>query len=417
MNTTVRDTIARLLTDINAITLPGPGTTRPSFSAEESRAHGVIAREAEALGLAVSRDAAGNLFARLAGTDPSRRPLFVGSHLDSVLQGGQYDGAAGVAGAMALVAGLRGAGVVPPMDIVVTVLRAEESVWFPASYIGSRGALGRLTAADLDVRRADTGETLAHHMAEQGIDPQAAIAIQPPAPAQFVEMHIEQGPVLERQEVPFALVHGVRGGLRYRKAEIEGVWAHSGAAPREGRADTVFALSDLIQAADTLWDEHLRAGDDLSVTFGIVDAASPVHAMAKVPGHLGFCLDLRSGRAEVLDRVNAELASVIAGIEARRKGIRFVLGDMSRSSPATLSPALVAGIDRAARAEGFTPPQMLSGGGHDAAAFAAAGWDSAMIFLRNWNGSHCPEELMREDDLAAAVEAMIRFVRDGGLAR
>jgi N-carbamoyl-L-amino-acid hydrolase len=412
MTDTAATTIARLTERINAISLPGPGFTRPSYSDEESAAHRVIEDEAQALGLAVSRDAAGNLFARLRGRDAQRRPLFVGSHLDTVGQGGAWDGTAGVAGAMALVAGLVRDGVTPASDIVVTVTRAEESVWFPGSYIGSRGAVGRLGADDLALCRSDSGETLAEHMRRQGLDPEAAVAAPGLPPARFVEFHIEQGPVLERRGLPFALVGAVRGGLRYRTARIHGIWAHSGGAPREGRADTVFAFSDLVQALDRLWAERLAAGDDLAVTFGIVDAASPVHAMAKVPGRLGFCLDLRSGEAAVLEDVNRALLDIVAGIEAARPGIRFDLGPISRSAPARLSAGLVAGLDRAARAAGHRPPHLLSGGGHDAAAFAAAGWDSAMIFLRNWNGSHCPEEGMDPADLAAAVGVLDRFVRD-----
>lgn len=399
--TVIRTTIDRVLTRINAIGRDGEGWTRPSYSDLETEAHAVVEEEAMALGLAVTRDAAGNLFARLPGRDRAAPAIHVGSHLDTVAQGGAYDGPAGVAGALALVAALVKDGQVPPVDIVVTVTRAEESVWFPASYLGSRGALGRLTRADLEVRRADTGRTLAAHMRDQGLDPEAALQAPPPAPARFVEMHIEQGPVLHEAGEALAVVTAVRGGLRYRSAQVHGVWAHSGGAPRGLRADAVVALADLIHAMDAVWAALLEEGCDLAVTFGRVDAAGPLHAMAKVAGQAGFCLDLRSDDAAVLEEADRRLRAVITGIETARPGIRFDLGPQSRSTPVALSPAW------ADRLTADTPlRRMLSGGGHDAAAFAAAGWDSTMIFLRNWNGSHCPEEGMDPADLAEAVRVL-----------
>ncbi len=160
----IKETVERLLDRINAISAPGPGYTRPSYSDLESDAHRVIAEEAEALGLEVTRDAALNLFACLPGRDRNAPALHIGSHLDTVPMGGAYDGTAGVVGAMALATAFVKSGEAPPADIVVTVTRAEESVWFPVSYVGSRAALGRLTAPEMQARRADSGRTLADQL-------------------------------------------------------------------------------------------------------------------------------------------------------------------------------------------------------------------------------------------------------------
>ena len=405
MSHIIRKTIERLLEEINAISAPGPGFTRPSYSALESAAHAVIERYSDELGMKVWRDAGLNLFARLPGRDPSAEPIFVGSHLDTVPMGGAYDGVAGVAGAMALAASFIERGEAPPADVVVIVTRAEESVWFPVSYIGSRAALGRLSAEELQARRSDTGRTLREHMIEEGGDPDAVLRGPGLPPATFIEMHIEQGPILFDAAEPFALVNGVRGGLRYRAARIEGVWAHSGGAPRHLRSDAVFALADLVTALDVLWADTLEEGKDLAVTFGRVDAASPEHAFAKVPGRVEFCVDLRSGDAATLHAIDRSLKDIVASIEQKR-GVKFVLGEQSRSRPSSLSGPLAKRITKAARRLGTTPRQMLSGGGHDAAAFAQAGWDSVMVFLRNWNGSHNPDEGMDPADLVDAVRAV-----------
>lgn len=402
----IAQTIARVLERVNAISAGGPGFTRPSYSALESQAHAVVEAEAVALGCLVRRDAAGNLFATMPGQNRAARPLYIGSHLDTVSQGGAYDGQAGVIGALAVLTAFHSAGLTPPMDLVLTITRAEESVWFPVSYAGSRAALGRLNPEDFDAPRSDTGLSLAEHMALEGFDPEAVRSITPPAPARFLEFHIEQGPVLHDAGEAYAVVDRVRGGLRYRSAEVHGIWAHSGGAPRASRADAVVALAELILSMDAVWDRFLDEGHDLTVTFGKVDAASPQHAMAKVPGHAEFCLDLRSDQTDTLEAANAALLREVARIEKARPGVRFDLGAQTRSAPAQLSGEMARFVTAGAAAQGDDPRHMLSGGGHDAAAFGAAGWDSVMVFIRNWNGSHCPEEGMDEADLARAVGAV-----------
>ncbi|WP_119309712.1 Zn-dependent hydrolase [Cohaesibacter haloalkalitolerans] len=405
MNDVIRETVNRLLQRINAISDPGPGFTRPSYSELESKAHDIVIEEAEALGLTVTRDAGLNLLARLPGIDREATPLYIGSHLDTVPMGGAYDGQAGVAGALALVAAFVKSGQKPKTDIVVTVTRAEESVWFPVSFIGSRGLLGRLDPKDLEATRADTGRTLADHMRELGGDPSSVLKGAELEPAQFIEFHIEQGPVLDDAKEPFGIVNAIRGGLRYREAVIEGEWAHSGGAPRNTRSDVVFALADLIVKMDEHWGKLLEEGADLSVTVGRIDAATPEHAFAKVPGRLEFCIDLRSDDVAVLDRADALLKDEIAAIEQKR-GVTFKLGTQSRSMPTALSQSLGDKIEEAAKAQGLAPRRMRSGGGHDAAAFALAGWDSLMVFIRNWNGSHNPDEAMDPEDLMTAVSVV-----------
>lgn len=402
----IAEILSRVLARVNAITEGGPGWTRPSYSPLESEAHAVIEDEARALGCEIRRDAAGNLFATLPGRDRTATPLYIGSHLDTVSQGGAYDGQAGVIGALAVIAALRAEGITPVSDIVLTVTRAEESVWFPVSYAGSRAGLGRLNPEDFEARRSDTGLSLAEHLKMEGFDPEAVRSIVPPAPARFLEFHIEQGPVLHEAGESYAIVDAVRGGLRYRNAQVHGTWAHSGGAPRASRADAVVAMADLILAMDAVWARMLDAGHDLTVTFGKLDAASPQHAMAKVPGHAGFCLDLRSDEVATLEEADAALQAEITRIEAARPGIRFELGEQSRSAPARLSESMARFVAKGAALQGDSPRRMLSGGGHDAAAFGAAGWDSVMVFIRNWNGSHCPEEAMDEADLARAVAAV-----------
>ncbi len=161
----------------------------------------------------------------------------IGSHLDSVPGGGNFDGAAGVLAGLSVMAGFVEAGLAPERDITLIIIRAEESVWFSASYIGSRAAFGLLKPGELDtVKRSDDGRSLADHMAEAGADLPALRAgtgtLDPGSIAAFIEPHIEQGPMLTMQGRPLAIVTGIRGSARYRHVTITGEYAHSGATPR-----------------------------------------------------------------------------------------------------------------------------------------------------------------------------------------
>ncbi|HET8997469.1 MAG TPA: M20/M25/M40 family metallo-hydrolase, partial [Acetobacteraceae bacterium] len=195
------DLATRLFTALRDATFDGVGITREAYGPGEQKAHALVRSEAEALGLEIANDAAGNLYMTLPGRDRAAKRIVLGSHLDSVPQGGNYDGAAGVLAGLATVAGMRRAGFMPSCDITVLAVRAEEAgAWFPTSFPGSHAALGRLPPEALSLRRMDTGRTLEDHMRELGFDPDAVRAgkrqLGPHNTAAYLELHIEQGPVL-----------------------------------------------------------------------------------------------------------------------------------------------------------------------------------------------------------------------------
>ena len=228
------DLAARLFTELRDAGFDGVGITREAYGPGEQKAHALVRAEAEALGLEIANDAAGNLYMTLPGRDRSAKRIVLGSHLDSVPQGGNYDGAAGVLAGLATVAGMRHAGFVPARDITVLAVRAEEAgAWFPTSYPGSHAALGRLPPEVLSVRRMDTGRTLEEHMRELDFDPDVVRAgkgvLGPHNTAAYLELHIEQGPVLDAQEIPVAIVTGIPGSRRLRAARVVGEYNHSGA--------------------------------------------------------------------------------------------------------------------------------------------------------------------------------------------
>ena len=295
-------------------------------------------------------------------------------------------------------------------------IRAEESAWFGTSYIGSRAALGALPpGATETARRADTGRTLAEHMREAGGDPDA---LDPPfldaaRVHAFLEVHIEQGPVLVEQGLPVGVVTGIRGNRRLPAARCLGAYSHCGGMPRRSRQDAVMATMDLIARLDALWDEREAAGEDFAFTVGKLATDPERHAMTIVPGECRFSLDMRSLDAAFLDRLEGRVSEAAREIEVRR-GVAFDLGEPTRAAPGVLDEAIRAGLLDCARSLGVPHNEMASGASHDSAAFAAAGVATAMLFVRNPNGSHNPDEAMELDDFMAAVNILTRWLATEG---
>jgi len=405
----------RLFDELRQKSFDGVGITREAYGPGERMAHALARREAEALGLEVSADPVGNLHMTLPGQDRAAKRVLLGSHLDSVAQGGNFDGAAGVLAGLAAVAGLKRAGFTPACDVTVIATRAEEAgAWFPTSYPGSRGALGRLKPEELEVKRQDSGRSLAEHMREEGFDPDFAArgekVLTPDNAAAFLEVHIEQGPVLDSEGVPVGIVTGIPGSRRLRQGRVLGEYNHSGGTPRRYRRDAAIALAELAVALDEEWARLEAHGHRLVCTFCTL-ATTAEAGFTKIPGEATFMLDVRSVNPASVDAIFAELARQVTAIEARR-GVRFELGPETGSVAAPMDAALRAGLARAAETLGVPYLEMASGGGHDAAAFAAAGIPSAMLFVRNQNGSHNPHEAMRMEDFAAACSVVTHWLAE-----
>jgi N-carbamoyl-L-amino-acid hydrolase len=410
---------ARLFDTLDKKTRDGAGITRASYGAGEQFAHDLMIDTARKSGLDVSHDAAGNLYLTLKGRDPKAGTFLIASHLDSVPQGGNFDGAAGVIAGMAIVTAWGQAKIVPKCDVAVMAIRAEESTWFPYSYIGSKGALGKLSVEALAVTRADTGRTLAQHIDELGFDSQAVrngkAHFKSNDVKGYVELHIEQGPVLTGTDTPVALVTGIRGSFRYRDAKITGEYGHSGAVPRAYRHDAVVAAADFVTQINKKWIELESQGHDLTVTIGKLFTNPEQHAFSKIAGEVDICIDVRSHSKPTLALVQQYVDGLAAEIASNHK-VRFDLGPLTGSEPALMDAALLRCFDAAAAALSVRHMQMASGAGHDAAVFAAAGIPSAMIFVRNQNGSHNPDEAMEMDDFELAVRVINRGVADLCLA-
>jgi N-carbamoyl-L-amino-acid hydrolase len=390
------------------------GVSRESYGPGEQIAHDLAMQFAREHGLEPTVDFAGNLYLRLSGRNASLPAWITGSHLDSVPEGGNYDGAAGVIAGLVAAAGFRRAGIVPERDVIVMAVRAEEaSSWYGGSHqghIGSRAALGTLMPEELRAAvHSSDGRTLGEHMLETGFDPAAIWSSGPyltPARCHgYLELHIEQGPVLETIGKPVGIVTGIRGSARARNARCIGAYSHSGAVPREYRSDAVLATAALLSRLDDAWTEVQAAGGDLVFTVGKLTTDPDVHGITKVPGETRFVIDLRSQDIHTLEAMTA-CAHRAAEEVGRSRRVRFDLGAFDMSAPAMMDAGLQEALAEGANALGIEAPALASGAGHDAQDFAHAGFRAGMIFVRNAHGSHNPHEAMAIDDFCLGTQTL-----------
>ena len=394
--------------------LDEPGVTRDPYGPGEQRAHATATAVAARLGLRIEADFAANTYMTLPGRDPDAPRVVVGSHLDSVPHGGNFDGAAGVVAGLVAVAALKRLGLAPRCDVTVMAVRAEESVWFQVSYVGSRSALGSLPDGVLDARRIDTGRTLAEHIAECGGDPEAIRArrrfLEPSKLRAFLELHIEQAPSLVEDGMPLAVCTGIPGNFRYPEARIEGRNEHVG-LPKRFRRDAAVAGADFAVALDRVWEEHEARGVPMAATLGRFHTDPALHGMTLVPGLFHFSLDVRAYDEAVLAGLDRRVDEIVAEVERRRR-VRFHLGRKARAAVGVVDPGIKASLEAGARALGLPFAGLGSPASHDAAAFAEAGVRMGMLFVRNRNGSHNPDEAMELDDFLQATSVLALWLAE-----
>ncbi|HEY6926816.1 MAG TPA: Zn-dependent hydrolase [Steroidobacteraceae bacterium] len=404
------DLARSLFEELDRATRRGRGIVRDSYGAGEQAAHDIVRAAAERIGLEVVVDPIGNLFMALPGRDRRAPRILIGSHLDSVPQGGNFDGAAGVVAGVCALAVLRRSGIVPECDIAVMAIRGEESSWFDVSYLGSSGAFGLLDPGCLSVRRSDNGHTLEDTLLERGFDPsvirQGRRILEPRQVRAYLELHIEQGPRLVADGLPAAVVTGIRGCKRFRRASCTGQYGHSGALPRTLRHDAVAATVAFLHHMEEVWTREEQSGSDLLITTGELYTDAAMHAPSKVAGETRFVLDLRSVSEGVMESVAAEARRAAERIGNQYR-VSFDLGAATDSPPAMMDErlrrSLMSLLER--------PLEMPSGAGHDAAVFAKVGIPSAMILVRNDHGSHNPDEAMALEDFAVGTRALIGLLR------
>lgn len=406
---------ARLFDGIAAFSADAAGVSRPAFSSIETKTLKYLEDYAREKGISVQYDAGRNAVFSLPEAADASKYVLVGSHVDSVPNGGNFDGLAGVIAGLLCLARAKHQNVRFTKPVKVIAMRAEESAWFGPCYIASKALLGMLEDDELSAVHKGDGRELGAHMADIGINMnrvrQHMPLIDPKSIESYIELHIEQGPLLIEKNIPAAVVSGIRGNIRHKKVRCIGEPGHSGAVPRAYRKDSVLAMADLLSRLDESWLTILQKGEDLVLTSGMVGTDPEKHALTRIPDLVEFSLDFRSQSAEALNAMRNLLKQEMQSVE-RERGVKFELDVEIYTAPALCDDKIVAGLSASMAKVNLSPFTMPSGGGHDAAVFANAGIPSAMIFVRNRNGSHNPDEAMEISDLIAGTNIIFNYLTE-----
>lgn len=403
----LRADAGRIAADIDALrelTLPDRPYTRRAFTPIYGQGRQWLSAAMADAGLHPETDAGGNLAGRSRETDSSS--VAIGSHIDTVPDGGAYDGVAGVVAGLEVARLIKRRNIDLPFAFEVIDFLSEEPSDFGVSCIGSRAMAGSLSGTDL-ARTDGTGTSLRDALRAVGGRPEAlgAPLRERGSLRAYLELHIEQGPVLERVGAPVAIVTGIVGIRRY-EVRLAGDPSHAGTTPMDTRHDALTGAAELVLAVERLARD--RAGEDGFVgTVGQL-AVTP-NAANVVPGEVTATVEIRAPNDESLDGVQRELEARIGEVTAER-GLALTFAEVSRTPPVELDHDLRTILAQAADAAGVQALQMVSGGGHDAGHVAALA-PSAMLFVPCREGlSHAPGESADPDDIAAGADLMLRVV-------
>lgn len=380
------------------------GISRLYLSPSHKRAADAVAGWMRDAGMAVRMDALGTIVGRYAGSAENSRSLVVGSHIDTVRNAGKYDGALGVLAAVTAIEALAERGERLPVAVDVVAFGDEEGIRFASTLRGSRALAGTLDPATLDERDA-AGTSVREALAAFSCEPARVedAAFPRGSALAFLEVHIEQGPVLERAGRPVGIVTAINGARRLSVA-VQGQAGHAGTSPMVMRRDSLAAAAEMILAVERIAKETR----DVVATVGVIEALPG--AVNVIPGETRFTIDARAPVDFARDAVVDGIEAAIEGIAARR-GLKVRI-DTSHRAPATTCDAhLIAALAASARSAGYEPLHLPSGAGHDAMAMASL-CPVAMLFVRCAGGiSHHPAEAITIEDADAAMRVLVHFLR------
>ncbi len=408
--TTVAELGARLMQRLDAFARHSdePGRlTRLYLSPAHKAAVQELTAWMQAAGLATRLDAAGTVVARYEGATRGAPALLLGSHIDTIRDAGRYDGNLGVLAALVAVEEVARSGARFPFAIEILAFGDEEGVRFPSTLAGSKAVAGTFDPKTLQGRDA-AGVTLEQALVDFGCDP-AAIGAEARHPGDvhaFVEVHIEQGPVLEAEGLPVGVVTAINGASRFT-VDVSGEAGHAGTVPMALRRDALAAAAEMVLAVERL--PVARPG--LVATVGRLEASPG--AVNVIPGAVRFTVDIRAPDDAMRAAAVDEMATAFDAIAVRRQvGVtRQRTYDVSATA---CDPAIVGGLAAAVARQGLPVRRLPSGAGHDAMALAAL-CPVGMVFVRCKGGiSHNPAESITAEDAGLAVAVLVDFIRNFG---
>lgn len=380
-----------------------PVVTRVVFGEADVRARAYVQGLCEAAGLTVSHDAIGNTFARWQGSDPSLAPIGTGSHIDAIPNAGLYDGCVGVLGGLEAIRVLQQMGFKPRRSIELVIFTAEEPTRFGIGCLGSRMMANLLTPRQALALRDKEGRGLEEWRAQAGFKgPLESVAVQKGRFHQFVELHIEQGPFLEQEEIDLGLVTHIAAPASQRIV-IEGEGGHAGGKLMPGRKDALAAAAELILALESA--AKSTGAIDTVATVGICEVFP--NAVNSVPSRVMITTDVRDIDLVRRDGVLSVLAAAAREVSARR-GVTITTELVNADPPTTCDSAILAVLEASAAAAGKSWKKMVARAYHDSS-FVSCIAPVAMLFIPCRGGvSHRPDEYASPEWIGSGVHVLAR---------
>ncbi|WP_254512577.1 M20 family metallo-hydrolase [Anatilimnocola floriformis] len=396
--------VCRQLDELAAFSdAPAPAVTRVLFTPTDMQGRAFIKRLMEDAGLSFRVDAAGNLFGRWIGSEPNQPAVATGSHCDAIPHSGRYDGTVGVIGAIEAVVSLKAAGFQPRRSIDVIMFNAEEPTRYGIGCLGSRIMSGRLSPEAAGELRDQDGETFETTRKSSGcLGKLPSVRISPSKYSAFVELHIEQGPLLEKQNLPIGVVTAVAAPAAFR-VTFHGEGGHAGAVLMHERKDALLPAAELTVAVERAAME--LGGKDTVATVGILDVHP--HAINSIPSRAEMTVDVRDIDLQRRDLV-LEVIKRYAAEVAQNRGMKMNLEMINADPPAKCDVQVIAAIQAAAEEAKLPALPMISRAYHDSL-FMALIAPTSMIFIPCRGGvSHRPDEYASPAAIRGGVEVLAR---------
>ena len=402
----------RIQKDIEALAefnaTPGAGLTRMSFTPEHRGAQEYLVQAMKDAGLQVRIDAAGTVIGRLEGREPELAPVVAGSHYDSVPNGGNFDGPAGVVMGLEIARTFQDLGIKPKRPVEFVAMIEEEGARFGGGLFASRAMAGKVTRQELETYRDKQGISSGEAMKAFGLDPEKigeAVRSKGSIYA-FLEMHIEQGNILESNGQDVGVVHAIVG-IKELRVTIQGRADHAGATPMDMRADAYLAACKVALAANK---GAIAAGHGTVATVGKVEVFPGGFNI--VPGKVVFSVDIRSSKSCCLDQVMETVNEALREACVQEEGLSYEIETLMDVVPVELDEHICGLLGKNAEKAGFSYRDMVSGAGHDTQVMAEIA-PAALLFVPCRGGrSHCPEEWTDYDQLQKGIEVCCETIME-----
>ncbi len=400
-----KDRLWKTINDLAAITIENQPWTRRSFTAKYNEGREWLINEMREIGLEVKKDEGANVIGRLIGTEPNLPPIVIGSHTDTVPNGGRFDGIAGVLVGLEIVKSLVEHNIAIKHTIEIVDFTAEEPSEYGLSTVGSRAWSGNLTEEMLTYTNSD-GQSLSAAISFAGGDPNNLFNCKKEKDtiALYLELHIEQGPVLLRNNANLGVVTGIVGIQRY-KISVDGLPNHAGTTPMDMRNDALTAAAEMTLALEKVANEEFE--QPVVGTVGVFNNFP--NASNVVPGKVEFAVEIRSISEEVIDKVANDFLENVDSI-GRDRNVNVQIENISRSSSIVINDEIKQLLHNSCRKVTDSVIELPSGAGHDANQMSLLA-PVGMIFIPCKDGrSHCPEEWAEKEDLYLGAKAMLNAV-------